>query len=107
MEEAAQALGYNGRRGRRWFVQAGGVVPAYVTTQSTGRPLSIAEREEIFAGVERGDSIRLIARSLGRAPSTVLRELRRNMQRQQYRSRSRLKVHPTGRHRTQPWGIPT
>jgi IS30 family transposase len=102
-EAAAQGLGYNIGHGRRWFVQAGGVVPAYVTRQSTGRHLSLAEREEIFAGVERGDSIRLIAKALGRAPSTVLRELRRNMQRQQYRSRSRLKVHPAGRHRTEPW----
>jgi transposase, IS30 family len=41
--------------------------------------LSLGEREEIFAGVERGDSIRGIAKSLGRAPSTVYRELRRNM----------------------------
>jgi len=102
-EDAARQLGYGKRAGSDWFVQAGGVVPAYVTAHSSRRFLSLPEREEIFAGVERGDSIRLIARSLGRAPSTVLRELRRNMYRQLYRSRSRLKPRPTGRHRTEPW----
>jgi len=47
----------------------------------------LPEREEIFAGVERGNSIRGIAKGLGRAPSTVLRELRRNMWHQLYRAR--------------------
>jgi IS30 family transposase len=88
-EEAAAALGYTKRTGTRWFGQAGGVVPAYVTAQRGRRYLGFDEREEIFAGVERGDSIRLIARSLGRAPSTVQRELRRNIHHQQYRRRSR------------------
>ena len=101
-EEAAAGLGYGRHTGTTWFLQAGGVFPAYVTAPSSGRYLSFAEREEIFAGVERGDSIRLIARSLGRAPSTVLRELRRNM-RQLYRSRSKLRAHPPGRLRTEPW----
>ena len=72
-EEAAAGLGYTKRTGTRWFGQAGGVVPAYVTAQRGRRNLAFDEREEIFAGVERGDSIRLIARSLGRAPSTVQR----------------------------------
>jgi IS30 family transposase len=102
-EDAARQLGYNGCQGLRWFVQAGGVVPAYVTAKSSGRYLSFAEREDIFAGVERGDSIRLIARRLGRAPSTVLRELRRNMWHQLYRSRSRMRPHPWGRDRIRPW----
>lgn len=97
-EEAATGLGYEPGTGSRWFGQAGGVVPAYVTAQSSGRFLSFAEREEIHAGVERGDSIRLIARSLGRAPSTVLRELRRNMWHQRYRARCRH-----GRPITEPW----
>jgi transposase, IS30 family len=73
--------------GQKWFRQAGGVVPAYVTAKRSGRFLSFEEREEIFAGVERGDSVRLIARSLGRVPSTVQRELRRNMWHQLYRAR--------------------
>jgi transposase, IS30 family len=88
---------YGPTAGRLWFRQAGGVVPAYVTAQSGGRFLSFAEREEIHAGVERGDSIRRIAERLGRAPSTVFHELRRNM-RQRYRRRSRR-----GRPLTEPW----
>jgi transposase, IS30 family len=62
------------------------VVPAYVTAPPSGRFLSIGEREEIFAGVERGDAIRRIASQVGRAPSTVQRELRRNMK-HPYRTR--------------------
>ena len=100
-KRAGVALGLSADTGKEWFSQAGGVIPAYVTTQSSGRFLSFAEREEIFAGVERNESIRLIAKSLGRAPSTVQRELRRNM-RQPYRARAR----PDRRRealRTQPW----
>src|SRR6266851_6776342 len=85
-EHAARALGLNGDTGHEWFRQAGGVVPAFLTLPTSDRWLSFAEREEIFAGVERGDSIRRMARGLGRAPSTVQRELRRNM-RQPYRVR--------------------
>jgi transposase, IS30 family len=63
----------------------------------------MSEREEILVGVERGESIRKIAKRLGRAASTVLRELRRNMARHQYRSRSRLQANPSGGPRTEPW----
>lgn len=40
--------------------------------------LSLAEREEISRAMVAGDSIRAIARSLGRSPSTISRELSRN-----------------------------
>lgn len=40
--------------------------------------LTLAEREEISRAVTTGHSMRLIATRLGRAPSTISRELRRN-----------------------------
>mgnify|MGYP003519973303 CR=1 FL=1 len=50
------------------------------------RALTMAEREEISRGVMAGLSVRTLARSLGRAPSTVSREIRRNGGRQVYRA---------------------
>ena len=48
--------------------------------------LSLGEREEISRGVVEGRSIRAIAASLKRAPSTVSREVRRNGGREGYRA---------------------
>jgi len=76
--QAAIALGLSDWTGKAWFRQAGGVIPAYLTVVAGGRYLSADERIEIYGGLQRGDSIRAIARGLGRAPSTVSRELRRN-----------------------------
>ena len=61
----------------RWFRLAGGVKgngPGPVT----GRYLSLAEREEIMAGLARGESYRVIGARIGRPASTVSREVRRN-----------------------------
>src|SRR5260370_37204605 len=88
-EEAAVAVGLNSGTGRRWFSQAGGVIPVHVLKPLGRRYLSLAERAEIFAGVERGRAIRLLYKPLGRATSTVLRELARNMRHQAYRPRRR------------------
>jgi IS30 family transposase len=50
------------------------------------RALTLSEREEISRGVAAGQSLRWIAVSLGRAPSTVSREIKRNGGRRQYRA---------------------
>ncbi|MEV6971843.1 IS30 family transposase [Hamadaea sp. NPDC051192] len=47
-------------------------------TEPCGRYLSLAEREEIAVGRAAGQSMRAIARRLGRHPSTISRELVRN-----------------------------
>ena len=51
------------------------------------RALNIAEREEILAGINREESIRTIAAALGRVPSTVSRELARNMRHDYHKER--------------------
>ena len=48
--------------------------------------LSLAEREEISRGLVAGRSIRAIAPALGRAPSTISREIARNAGAKLYRA---------------------
>ena len=48
--------------------------------------LSLAEREEISRGLAGGESLRSIARRLGRAPSTISREVRGNGGPRRYRA---------------------
>jgi transposase, IS30 family len=48
--------------------------------------LSLVEREEISRGLAAGESLRAIGRRLGRAPSTISREVSRNGGRQRYRA---------------------
>jgi IS30 family transposase len=70
---AAAALGCSSHTVRRLVCVTGGVKPR-VRPRSSLR-LSLAEREEISRGVVAGDSGHAIAARLGRAPSTVSREL--------------------------------
>jgi IS30 family transposase len=62
----------------------GGIRPT--PRRRSRRALSLDEREEISRGVAAGVSLRSIAGSLGRAPSTVSRELRRNGGQRRYRA---------------------
>lgn len=96
--EAARRVGFAPDMGKRWFRQAGGMPPLSLVEPVRGRALNIIEREQILAGMSAAKSIREIAAELGRAPSTVLRELRRNMYHQQYRRRS-----TAGFRAQQPW----
>ena len=54
----------------------GGICPAERTR--CNRALSLGEREEISRGLSVKRSLRAIARQLGRAPSTISREVKRN-----------------------------
>lgn len=66
------------------LAESGGIRPA--PRQRSARVLSLAEREVISRGMAAGQSMRAIAAALGRAPSTVSRELRRNEGRHGYRA---------------------
>ena len=77
INDAAIAAGSYRKQGSRWLAAAGGVRPRR-GRDLKGRCLTLAQREEIGLGRARGDSIRAIAAIIGRSPSTVSRELRRN-----------------------------
>ena len=66
------------------FERSGGIRPG--ARRRSTRSLTLAEREEISRGLAAGRSLRSIALRLGRAPSTVSRELRRNGGRHSYRA---------------------
>ncbi len=53
-------------------------MPSVTQAPLSGRYLSFAEREEIALLRARGCGVREIARLVGRSPSTISRELRRN-----------------------------
>ena len=69
----------------RAFVESWGGVRPRVRRRSSGH-LSLVEREEISRGVAVGDSLRSIGARIGRAPSTISRELARNGGRDGYRA---------------------
>ncbi len=66
------------------FSKSGGIRPA--KRRRSQLALTVAEREEISRGLATGQSLRSIAASLGRAPSTVSREVNRNGGRRGYRA---------------------
>ena len=85
--EIARALGTTDRTVRRVLRAAGGTP----SRRSRRRPrsalrLSLSEREEIRAAIAAGDSFRAIARRIGRAPSTVSREVGGALGRSRYRA---------------------
>ena len=62
----------------------GGVAPP--SRRRAPRALSCGEREVISRGLAAGDGVRVIARALGRAPSTISREIARNAGPRAYRA---------------------
>src|SRR5437868_7235467 len=76
-EKAAVEAGVLPSIGVRWFRKGGGMPPLTLAPVS-GRYLSFCEREEIAVLLAGGCGVREIARQLGRAASTISRELQRN-----------------------------
>jgi IS30 family transposase len=60
--------------------------PAAPVRKRSPMHLSTAEREDISRGLAAGESLRAIASRLGRAPSTIAREVNRNGGRGRYRA---------------------
>jgi IS30 family transposase len=80
-EDAATDAGVSPAVGVRWFRRSGGMPPTHFSRSSkppSGRYLSFTEREEIAILRAQGHGVRAIADRLGRPPSTISRELRRN-----------------------------
>ena len=69
---------------RNILARTGGIRPP--ARRRSRLALTLAEREEISRGVVAGCSLRSIASALGRSPSTVSREIRRNGGRRGYRA---------------------
>ena len=76
-EKAAEAVGVSPAVGTRWFRHRGGM-PLDMAKPVCGRYLSFAEREEMGLLRAQQVGVREIARRIGRSPSTVSRELKRN-----------------------------
>lgn len=75
---AGPAVGVSSGCGLAWFRRFGGVRPQLSPHGGLVRPRLMGEREEIMIGTAQGESIRSIAGRLGRAPSTIMREIDRN-----------------------------
>ena len=85
MRPIARAIGRSQGSVRYLITKTGGVRPLAPTEWSDAR-LSLMEREEISRGIAGGESLRRIALRLGRAPSTVSREVAANGGRLSYRA---------------------
>src|SRR2546423_9650144 len=80
----ARRTGRNRRTVRDLLAATGGVPPHQ--PQRSRRELTFAEREDLSRGLAVGQSCRALARKLGRASSSVSREVRRNGGREGYRA---------------------
>ena len=82
--EIGRALGFEHGSIRSILIQRGGIAPA--ARKRARSALTLPEREDISRGIASGASLRSIAERLGRAPSTVSREVARHGGRDRYRA---------------------
>ncbi|OWJ56461.1 IS30 family transposase [Paraburkholderia caledonica] len=84
LQQIAQMFDRNYSSVQGILAETGGIQPAQ--RHRSRLALTLAEREEISRSVVSGDSIVSVANRLGRAPSTVSREIKRNGGSQGYRA---------------------
>jgi IS30 family transposase len=84
LQQIAQLFDRNHSSVEGILAQTGGIQPAL--RHRSRLALTLAEREDISRSVAAGQSIRSIATSLGRAPSTISREIKRNGGQECYRA---------------------
>jgi IS30 family transposase len=82
--EISEALGAPKSSVRSVLQRRGGLAPP--ARQRAARVLQLRDREEISRGVAQDESLRSVARRLGRAPSTISREIRRHGGAHDYRA---------------------
>jgi transposase, IS30 family len=82
-EAAATAVGCSTKSIQRFMALTGGLKPR---RQRSPLRLSVSDREELSRGLVAGDSLRSIAVRLGRAPSTISREVAWSGDRSEYRA---------------------
>lgn len=84
LQKIAQLFGRNHSSVQGILAATGGICPPQRCRSRLA--LSLSEREEISRAIGAGKSIRSVAASLGRAPSTVSREIKRNGGLESYRA---------------------
>jgi IS30 family transposase len=84
LQQIAQLFDRNHSSIQRILAESGGLRPA--PRRRSRLALTLAEREEISRAVVAGGSMRSIANGLGRAPSTISREIKRNGEQEGYRA---------------------
>lgn len=84
LQRIAELFDRNHSSIQRILAETGGIQPAQ--RRRSRLALTLAEREEISRSVAMGQSIRSVATRLGRAPSTISREIMRNGGQECYRA---------------------
>lgn len=84
LQQIAQLFDRNHSSVQRILAETGGIPPAPRCRSRLA--LTLSDREEISRGLVSGHSIRTLASQLGRAPSTISREINRNGGRRCYRA---------------------
>jgi IS30 family transposase len=100
LQQIAQLFDRNHSSVQRILAESGGIKPPHRTRSI--RSLTLAEREEISRSIVAGHSMHTIARSIGRSPSTISRELNRNGGVESYRAADADKATWERAHRPKP-----